>query len=124
MTYDGSGKPGGVKLYVNGADAPLRATTDKLKADAETRTNTPLRLGQRSTGMFFEDGQVQDLRLFTKRLTPAEAASLHQLPALNAALAAGEKRKPEQTESLFANYLATRDKPWQDLNLAVVKLEG
>ena len=124
VTYDGSGKPGGVKLYVNGAYTPLRATTDKLKADAETRTNTPLRLGQRSTGMFFEDGQVQDLRLFTKRLTPAEAASLHQLPALNAALAAGEKRKPEQTESLFANYLATRDKPWQDLNLAVAKLEG
>ena len=124
VTYDGSGKPGGVKLYVNGADTPLSATTDKLKADAETRTNTPLRLGQRSTGMFFEDGQVQDLRLFTKRLTRAEAASLHQLPALNAALAAGEKRKPEQTESLFANYLATRDKPWQDLNLAVVKLEG
>ena len=89
VTYDGSGKPGGVKLYVNGADAHLRATTDKLKADAETRTNTPLHLGQRSTGMFFEDGQVQDLRLFTKRLTPAEAASLHQLPALNAALAAG-----------------------------------
>jgi hypothetical protein len=124
VTYDGSGKPGGVKLYVNGADTPLSATTDKLKADAETRTNTPLRLGQRSTGMFYEDGQVQDLRLFTKRLTPAEAARLHQLPALNAALAAGEKRKPEQTESLFANYLATRDKPWQDLNLAVVKLEG
>lgn len=124
VTYDGSGKAGGVKLYVNGVDAPLRATTDKLKGDAETRTNTPLRLGQRSTGMFYEDGQVQDLRLFTKRLAPAEAARLHQLPALNAALAAGEKRKPEQAESLLQHYLAARDKAWQDLNLAVVKLEG
>ncbi len=124
VTYDGSGKAGGVKLYLNGADAPLRATSDKLKPDAETRSNTPLRLGQRSSSMHFTDGQVQDLRIFKKQLSALEATSLHQLPALNAALAAGEKRKPEQSESLFQHYLATRDKPWQDLNLAVVRLEG
>jgi len=124
VTYDGSGKAGGVKLYVNGVDAPLRATTDKLRGDAETRSATPLQLGQRSTGMHFTDGQVQDLRLFKKKLSALESASLHQLPALNAALAAGEKRKPEQAESLLQHYLAARDKAWQDLNLAVVKLEG
>lgn len=124
VTYDGSGKPGGVKMYVNGADAPLRVLADKLKADAETRSSTPLRLGQRSSSMHFEDGQVQDLRIFKKRLTLQEAARFHQLPALNGALAAGVKRKPEQVENLFQHYLATRDKAWQDLNLAVVKLEG
>jgi hypothetical protein len=72
-TYDGSGKAAGVIFYVNGKEAPSRVLSDKLKADAETRNNTPLRLGQRSAGMVFEEGQVQDLRIFAKRLSATEA---------------------------------------------------
>lgn len=124
VTYDGSGKAGGVKLYLDGAGTPLRAATDKLAPDAETRTSTPLRLGQRSVGMNFEDGQIQDLRIFEKRLSDTEAAKIHRLPELNAALAAGEQRKPEQTENLFQHYLAVHDKPWQELNLAVLSREN
>jgi hypothetical protein len=123
-TYDGSGKAAGVKFYVNGKEAPSRVLSDKLKADAETRSSTPLRLGQRSAGMVFEEGQVQDLRIFAKRLSASEAERLQQIPTLHAALAAGAKRNPQQIESLFAHYLATRDAAWQDLDRAVAKLEG
>ncbi|NLT72214.1 MAG: DUF1553 domain-containing protein [Verrucomicrobiaceae bacterium] len=123
VTYDGSGKAAGVRLYLNGVDTPLRTTVDKLRADAETRAATPLRLGQRSHGMAFEGGQVQDLRLFKKRLTAADAARLHALPGLHAALAADEKRKPEQAEALLQHYLAARDEAWQKLNHAVLTAE-
>ncbi len=123
-TYDGSGKAAGVKFYVNGKEAPSRVLSDKLKADAETRSKTPLRLGQRSAGMVFEEGQVQDLRIFAKRLSASEAERLQQIPTLHAALVAGAKRNPQQIESLFAHYLATRDAAWQDLDRAVAKLEG
>lgn len=123
-TYDGSGKAGGVKFYVNGKEAPSRVLSDKLKADAETRSSTPLRLGQRSTGTVLEEGQVQDLRIFAKRLSATEAGRLHQVPTLHAALAAGAKRDPQQIENLFAHYLATQDAAWQDLDRAVAMLEG
>lgn len=124
VTYDGGGKASGVKMYVNGADVPLRVLNDTLKPDAETRNAVPLRLGQRSSSMVFADGQVQDLRLFSKRLSAAQALRLHQIPELNAAIGAGEKRKPEQIESLFQHYLATRDTAWRELDGAVAKLEG
>ena len=124
VTYDGSGKAGGVRFYVNGKEAPVRALSDKLKPDAETRNNTPLRLGQRSSSAFLEGGQVQDLRIFARRLSATEADRLQQIPALHAALAAGAKRNPKQIESLFAHYLANRDAPWQELDRTVAKLEG
>ncbi len=124
VTYDGSRKAAGVKMYVNGVEVPVRAHRDNLKSDAETRAATPLRLGRRSASLFYEDGQAQDLRLFSKRLSAPEIARVHQMPALRGALAAGEQRKPEQLESLFAHYLATRDAAWQDLDRAVAKLEG
>lgn len=124
VTYNGSGKPGGLKLYLNGVDTPIKASVDKLKPDAVIHAATPLRLGRRSDSMFYEDGQVQDVRIFNRLLSLQEADRLYQFPDLNNALTAGQKRKPEQIETLFKNYLASRDKAWQDLNLAVVKLEG
>jgi len=124
VTYDGGGKASGVKMYVNGADVPLRVLNDTLKPDAETRNAVPLRLGQRSSSMVFADGQVQDLRIFTKRLSATQTSRLNQIPALNAAIAAGAKRKPEQVESLFQHYLATRDTAWRELDGALAKLEG
>lgn len=124
VSYDGSGKAGGVKFFVNGKEAPSRALADKLKPDAETRSNTPLRLGQRSNSVVFEEGQVQDLRIFAKRLSAGDAERLQQLPTLRGALAAGAKRNPQQVENLFAHYLASRDGAWQELDRAVAKLEG
>ncbi len=113
-----------MKFYVNGKEAPARVLSDKLTGDAETRTNTPLRLGQRSAGMVFEEGQIQDLRIFARTLSASETARIQEIPALQAALAAGAKRNPQQTESLFAHYLASRDAAWQDLDRTVAKLEG
>jgi hypothetical protein len=124
VTYDGGGKAQGVRFYVNGKEAPARLLADNLTSDAETRSNTPLRLGQRSTGMVFDEGQVQDLRLFARTLSPSEAGRLAEIPALHAALAAGAKRNPQQTESLFAHYLASGDAAWRDLDRVVAKLEG
>jgi hypothetical protein len=124
VTYDGGGKAGGVRFYVNGKEAPARVLSDKLPADAETWSSTPLRLGQRSSGMVLEEAQAQDLRIFSARLTPAEVEGLHQLPSLRGFLAAGEKRNPQQTDGLLAHYLATRDAAWQDLDRAVARLEA
>jgi hypothetical protein len=123
VTYDGSGKAAGVKLYINGAEVPVRALTDTLKPDADTRSNTPLRLGQRSQSMVYEDGQLQDLRMFQRRLLASEVSRIHQIPTLQKALAAGVKRKPEQIESLFAHYLASRDTKWQEFDVAILRLE-
>lgn len=124
VTYDGSGRAGAVKFFVNGKEVPSRILVDKLAGNVDTRSNTPLRVGQRSNSSILEDGQVQDVRIFSKRLSATEVTRVQQIPVLKAALAAGAKRKPDQVENLFAHYLATRDTAWQDLDRSVAKLEG
>jgi hypothetical protein len=50
VTYDGSGKAKGVKIFVDGADQKLNIDIDTLKPTSSIRTTTALRVGQRSHG--------------------------------------------------------------------------
>ncbi len=67
-TYDGSGKPAGVKIYVDGKEQPINVDNKTLKPDASIRTPTPLRIGQRSQGAVFDGGSIQDVRIYARRL--------------------------------------------------------
>ncbi len=124
LSYDGSGKAAGVRLYVNAQPVPLRVLNDSLPDGADTRSPTPLRLGQRSSSLVNEDGQVQDLRIFSRALAEDQVGRLQQQASLRSALAAGAGRNPDQTERLLAYYLATRDEEWKQFDQAVAKLEG
>ena len=46
VTYNGSGKAPGVKIYVDGVEEKLNVEANKLKGSI--RTQTPMRIGQRS----------------------------------------------------------------------------
>ncbi|MBL9152268.1 MAG: DUF1553 domain-containing protein [Verrucomicrobiales bacterium] len=124
VTYDGRGQAGGVKIFVNGVEQQVRAVNNSLKPDSSIRTTTPLRIGQRSHGQVFEGGSVQDVRIYSRALAAAEVKSLAEHPNLRGLLAAGAKRNPQQTDTLFTHYLTSLDKPYQDLQAAVGKLEG
>lgn len=124
VSYDGRGQASGVRIHLNGAEVPTRPIVDKLAPGADTRGDTPLRFGGRSSSMIFEGGQVQDLRIFSRRLSSSDVAGLSKLPDLGAALAAGAERKPTQTADLLHYYLSSRDTAWQGLNARVAALEG
>ena len=68
VTYNGSGKPGGIKIYVDGKEEKLKVDTNTLKPDATIRTETPLRVGQRSHSQVFDGGSVQDVRVYDRDL--------------------------------------------------------
>ena len=123
VTYDGSGKAGGVRIFINGAPAEVRVDKDALTGTI--RTAVPLRIGQRSKGQAFEGGSVQDVRVYGRRLTAEEVASLHTHGPLRAMLASDPgKRTPEQKNALFEHYLITRDQPYQNLQQTIARLEG
>jgi cytochrome c553 len=76
VTYDGSSKAAGVKVYINGE---LQATTveaDKLQNGI--RTTVPFRIGQRNTTSPLDNAGVQDLRIYERALKPEEVKSLAQ----------------------------------------------
>src|SRR5690606_10333789 len=52
-TYDGTGQTDGIKIYIEGKPVPVRVEAGTLKPQATIRTQTPLRIGQRSHAQVF-----------------------------------------------------------------------
>ncbi|MEO8270309.1 MAG: DUF1549 domain-containing protein, partial [Aureliella sp.] len=125
VTYDGTSKPEGIKLYLNGHSEPLRTEIQSLTAEASIITKTPLRIGQRSGGDVFEGGAVQDVSIFERSLSAEEVAALAESGPLKSLLAvAPADRTPEQHQSLLQHYLITEDASYQQFVQRVTQLEA
>ncbi len=70
VTYDGSSRAAGLRLYVNGQPAETEVVKDHLYKDIAN--GAPLTLGARFRGRGFKDGQIDDLRIFRRDLTAME----------------------------------------------------
>jgi hypothetical protein len=108
VSYDGSGKAAGVHIFVDGEPQPTTIESDTLKT--ASRTKTPFRLGQRSTGATVQNVGVQDLRLYDRGLSGLDAKALagNQRVAELAAKPA-DKRTPKETDELFAWWIGNLD---------------
>ncbi len=96
-TYDGSGKAAGVKLYVNGSEAPVEVLDDKLN---DTIVNAAaLRLGRRTASSPLK-GALADVRIYDRVLLPGEIAGLFDAPNLALAALPPEKRTVKQDKEL------------------------
>ena len=125
-TYDGSGKPEGIRVYVNGELQETETEMNTLKPGAKLNTKTPLKVGQRSSGAFYDGGSVQDLRVYSDSLSAEDVKlemegggdyikSLLTLPA--------DELTDKQKQVVFSHYLVTEDEKFPKLTAAVVELE-
>ncbi|GIX00012.1 MAG: hypothetical protein KatS3mg111_3344 [Pirellulaceae bacterium] len=125
VTYDGSGQPGGIKIYVDGQPEELRTDTDTLKKDASIRTATPTRIGQRSHGAVVSGSRIRDVRIYGRQLSESEVASIAMAVPLQAALAIPEaERTEEQRQQLFEYYLHHHHPSYPTLARRVQELEA
>jgi len=125
VTYNGSGKAAGVKIYVDGVEQKLTPEVNKLDPKSSIRTTTALRIGQRSGNQIFEGGSVQDARVYTRVLDEAEIKKIARVGPLRAVLAAAsDKRTPQQRETLYQHYLATRDAKYMEFDKKITSLEA
>jgi hypothetical protein len=123
VTYDGSAKAKGVKIFVDGAAVPLKIDNNTLTNSI--RTKVALRVGERTGGQVFERGRVQDVRVYSRKLKPAEVTALAKVVRVQSLLKLAEdKRSKEQTESIFAYWLASRDSPYVQRTQHLAALEG
>lgn len=72
ITYDGSSRATGLKLFLNGRPALTEVEKDRLFKDFAN--SQPLTLAARFRGRGFKDGMVDDLKVFDRCLTPLEMA--------------------------------------------------
>ncbi len=98
VTYDGSSRAAGVKIYLNGAPAPLQVDRDALKDTIETKS--PTLIGGRSGSDAFH-GDVDDARFYGRALAPWEAAAVARgEEARNALAVAADTRTPQQKQAI------------------------
>jgi hypothetical protein len=78
VTYDGSSKAAGLRIYLDGREAKTTVVRDTLHA--KPRDNA-LEIGSRSRDAGFRNGSLDEIQLWRQALTAAEVAVLHGLDA-------------------------------------------
>ncbi len=122
VTYDGSSKAAGVKLYINGALQPLEVFTDKLSATI--KTTVPFKVGQRHQTERAIGVSLQDLRLYAKTLTGPQAEQLARSSKAAEFLAKPvDKRTPQERNELFDWWLVALDAPYRTLNEKIAAIQ-
>ncbi len=122
VTYDGSGKAAGVKVFLNGVPQETEVLNDSLKQT--TRTPVPFKVGQRHTTDKLSGATIQDLRVYDRALSPAEAERLVRSSRVRSvASKPAEKRTDKEKEDLFAWWLGANDGPYRELNARAAKLQ-
>lgn len=114
VTYDGSGKAKGVKLYINGKPAELDITHDKLTGTI--RVPTPAYIGRRNPAAPFK-GMIDEVRVYGRELAPEEVNLLARIDAVRQVIATpAEKRTDDQRNVLRKFYLENFDQPYKQLS--------
>jgi hypothetical protein len=78
VTYDGSSKAAGLRIYLDGREAKTTVVRDTLHA--KPRDNA-LEIGSRSRDAGFRNGSLDEMQLWRQALTAAEVAVLHGVDA-------------------------------------------
>ena len=98
VTYDGSGKAAGLKMYVNGQPEKTKAQFDTLTDTI--KTPEPFSIGRRGAAGPTFTGRVDDFRIYDRALPPNEVAALGGGATFAIAAIPLEKRTPEQKAQL------------------------
>lgn len=79
VTYDGSSRAAGLKIYVDGKAAKTTIVKDHLTRQVTTWMNgeDEFAIGSRYRDRGFKDGQVDEFRMYDRVLAPVEIAHLH-----------------------------------------------
>ena len=112
VSYDGSSKAKGVKIYINGELQETTVPNNNLRDS--THTPVPFKLGQRDTGSVVSHAGLQDVRIYARELKPGEIVELMNLPRLQW-LAGKPQRTPEETEEMFPLWLVQTDRVYREL---------
>lgn len=115
VTYDGSSRAEGLRIFINGEAAELSVIRDNLFETIRYgggESDPPLRLGARFRDSGFKNGIVDEFLVFDRELSAIEAADLAASGSLRDRLEsriAGAQAKGEPDPLLFEYYLKSVD---------------
>jgi hypothetical protein len=115
-TYDGSSKPAGVKLYVDGKEVSVEVSDDTL--NDTIRNDALFNLGKRSDSSPLK-GSLADVRVYGRVLKPEEVAALAEAPNIALALIPQAQRNPDQREAARKYFRDHHYPAWAEAKKAV-----
>lgn len=122
VTYDGSSKASGVKVFVNGV--PQATTVLNNNLSQSIRTQVPFKIGTRDSADFIQRATLSDLRFYDRELNANEVASLGPIDRVAQILAkAADKRSKEETNELFDWWIGNLDTTSRDLAARYASLD-
>jgi hypothetical protein len=90
----------GFKIFVDGKEAKLKLDKNSLKST--TKTETPMLVGQRKKSLQLNGAMLQDIRIYDRKLLPAEVRRMALQEKAKALLAkAPAERKPKEKDEIF-----------------------
>ncbi len=123
VTYDGSARASGVKIYINGEPQATDTASDALKNSI--RTTVPLKAGQRHSSERLDGVIVNALRIYGRALAarevdqlawPDRIAAIVRIPA--------DKREGSDLDAAFAWWLRSIDPTAKELQVKLSVLEA
>jgi hypothetical protein len=126
ITYDGSAKASGVKIYIDGELQEVEVQADKLddKSKVSTKTKVPFKIGMRNKTSPLEKTGIQDLRLYGRVLGHEEVKDLGNTQRLSWLVSKKvDKRSKEESAELYTRWLTSLDEEYQQASAALDSLE-
>lgn len=112
VTYDGSSRAAGVRIFIDGISAPTDVVRDGLSKDIAAGDGGPdLAIGYRFRDTGFKRGQVDDFHIYGRTLAPIEIASLAGFEVFTKAVQSIPELAPAQRLALIEYYIATVHQP-------------
>ena len=122
VTYDGSSKASGFRLYFNGVAQDINVTRDGLTGTIQTEK--PFHVGRRNPSGHFV-GRIDDLRVYAGSLSAAAVAAVAGASPIAGILkVAAAERTPDQVRTLTDYYLHTIDTDYRKLEQRRVALRS
>ncbi|WP_019989810.1 DUF1553 domain-containing protein [Rudanella lutea] len=112
LTYDGSGRAEGFRLYLDGAELAMETVIDQLYKDIIffEKNEPALQIGGWYRGLGFKGGKVDDVVVYNRPLTPFEIRVLARKASwANLAGKAPAELSEADKATLLAYYLAVED---------------
>jgi cytochrome c553 len=121
VTYDGTSRKDGIKVYIDGAARMTDPQADALKSTV--RTTVPLKIGQRHTSSGVDGTGVQDVRLYGRALPPAEVRALAQNTRAAYLAGRGASLAGPERDELFGLWLENNDAPYREAAARIAALQ-
>jgi hypothetical protein len=122
VTYDGSARAAGVRIFVNGVSQRKTVEADSLKQS--TRTTVPFKVGQRHSTARLNGVLLQDLRVYSRALPAADVGQLSKgLRVAYLTAKPAKDRTPAEADELFEAWLTTGDEPYRKASAHLADLE-